>query len=260
MVSGLKSAKLKLARAAKQLRAIKKCINSYSASKPHKIVTKAKGNKKLNVPKGPPQHISILAGEMVYQMRSALDHLAFALVKKNPNIARIEPNWSERCQFPLKTKLPKGSTPPLSKKDFSNDVPGISDEAFVFIESIQPYYRKGAPNSFLGYLAHLSNIDKHRHLNLIRPRIRASQRVEFRSGRKTGSFQALDRGAIISPSYGKDESDRPVKVHRRYRTFAAFNEGKYLGHAATFPVDVLLEAILYNIDTYVVPAFEKFVK
>jgi hypothetical protein len=102
MISGVKSAKLKLARAAKHLCAIKKCIAAYSASRPHKIVKKANGKKKLNIPNPPPREICILVGEMVYQMRSALDHLAFDLVKQNPNVATIDPRWFENCEFPLR--------------------------------------------------------------------------------------------------------------------------------------------------------------
>ena len=85
MISGIKSAELKLIRAGKHLRAIKRCIAAYAATKPHKIVPKSKRNKKLNIPKSPPREICILVGEIVYQMRSALDHLAFELVKRNPS-------------------------------------------------------------------------------------------------------------------------------------------------------------------------------
>jgi hypothetical protein len=70
MISGVKSAELKLVRAAKHLRTIKDCITAYSASKPHKIVLKAERKRKVNIPKPPPREICILIGEMVYQMRS----------------------------------------------------------------------------------------------------------------------------------------------------------------------------------------------
>src|SRR6202521_6302853 len=83
MVNGVKSAKLKLKRAAKHLHTIKAYCKIYSASRPHKILPKSGGKKKLNIPKAPPQNITLLAGEMIYQMRSALDHLAFELVQRN---------------------------------------------------------------------------------------------------------------------------------------------------------------------------------
>lgn len=181
MARGLRSAKVKLIRAAKHLQAIKKCIATYARTKPHKIVKKTKGKKKLNVPKSPSLEISLLAGEMVYQMRSALDHLVFDLIKRNPNVATIDSDWEENCQFPMRVRLPKNSTPPLNKKAFERDLPGIADAPFAFIESVQPYYGVGATNNALRFLRYLSNIDKHRHLNLLRPRIRQHQSVRYPS-------------------------------------------------------------------------------
>jgi len=116
MARGLRSAKVKLIRAAKHLQAIKKCIATYARTKPHKIVKKTKGKKKLNVPKSPSLEISLLAGEMVYQMRSALDHLVFDLIKRNPNVATIDSDWEENCQFPMRVRCPRTPRPRLTKK------------------------------------------------------------------------------------------------------------------------------------------------
>src|SRR5260370_8107063 len=113
VVTGIKSAELKLIRAAKHLRAIKRCIAIYAASKPHKIILKSKRKKKLNIPKSPPREICILVGEMVYQMRSALDHLAFELVKRNPSGKSLPHGWDTRSQFPLSVNIPTKGKPPV---------------------------------------------------------------------------------------------------------------------------------------------------
>jgi hypothetical protein len=260
MTSGIKSAKLKLGRAAKHLRAIKQSIAIYSARRPHKFTKAAKGTKRLNILKPPPHEISILAGEMVYQMRSALDHLAFDIVKLNTTAASsADRNWQEHCQFPLKTRVP-GGTLPAAKNKFAKDLPGISDRAFAVIEGMQPYYGKGELNNALGFLAYLSNIDKHRHLNLIRTRVRRKETVKYRSGLNSKSSQALDRGAIIFEPRGWDESDRPLQVNRSYRAFVAFKKGGYLGEAALLSVDHLLSLILDNINTAAVPALRELLK
>jgi hypothetical protein len=100
MISGLESAKSKLTRAGKHLRAIERCISLYAASHPHKLTkTKGKKSKKLTIPKVPPRGIAILAGEMVYQMRSALDHLVFELV--GLNASKLPADWFKHCEFPL---------------------------------------------------------------------------------------------------------------------------------------------------------------
>lgn len=269
MASGLKSAKIKLIRAAKQLRTIKRSIAAYASSKPHKIVKKSKGKKKLNVPKPPPVEISLLAGEMIYQMRSALDHLVFDVIKRNPNISATDPDWEERCEFPLWTKpLKVGQKTPLPKAKFSRPLPGIADVPFAFIESVQPYYGAGAVNNALGFLAHLSNIDKHRRLNLTRARVRQYESVRYPGGISARGYSTLDRGAEIYPvpsmrplrSLADAQAEKPVYVQRRYRTLVAFNERRYLGEANTLSVDQLLQLILNEIQAHIVPAFEKFIK
>jgi hypothetical protein len=261
MVAGLNSAKLKLARAARHLRAIKQCIAVYSASQPHKIVAKARGKKKLNIPKPPPRAICILAGEMVYQMRSALDHLAYNLVKINAQGIILPAGWAENCDFPLKLRLPKNvSGTPLAYKYFSDRLPGISKPAFAFIESVQPYYRVGAVNNCLRFLAGLSNVDKHRHFNVFGTRVRKSESIRFASGLRSKSTMALDRGTNLYPIFGWNESDRAVDVHRRFRAFVNFEEEEILGEAVTLPAEYLLKLILDHINLKIVPAFEKFIK
>lgn len=59
---GIPAAEIKLARAAKHIRAIRRSIAAYAASKPHKIVKKTNRKKQLNVPNSPPVEIAVMAG------------------------------------------------------------------------------------------------------------------------------------------------------------------------------------------------------
>jgi hypothetical protein len=256
---GIRSAKLKLVRAAKHLRAIKRCIALYSANKPHKIIRKSQGKKKVNIPKRPPQELRILIGEMVYQLRSALDHLVFELIKRNPDVATVDPDWEEHCQFPIRWRVPKNCTPPLAKGRFSGDLPGISDKAFAVIEGFQPYYASSATHTYLRLLAHLSNIDKHRHFNFVRPRVKRTEVIRFANGIVASGLQMLDRGAVIEAEEFP-ERDRPVYVKRRYSTSVAFDERRCLGDATALKIDFLLEEILKQIQTVVIPVFEVLLK
>jgi hypothetical protein len=258
MLAGVESAKTKLARAAKHLKTIRRCIAAYSASRPYKLTkTKGKKTKELTITREPPREVSILAGEMVYQMRSALDHLVFDLVKRNPNVTHLDPKWFEHCDFPLRASLKPGQQPPLPRRQFSS-LPGISKQAFAFIEGVQPYYRKALVNSALAFLVELSNIDKHRHLNVVYTRVRWSQSIRFASGLRSRGHLALDRGAKLSAETGWNESDRPVYVRRSFRAFVAFKE-KALGGAATLPADYLLDLILNQLQTVIIPEFEKLI-
>jgi hypothetical protein len=262
---GLVSAKLKFARAAKHLKSIQRCIAKYSASRPYTIAkTKSKKTVKVVVLRQPPPQIAILAGEMLYQIRSALDHLAFDLVKSNWGNAPLPIRWDKRCEFPLFVEVPtKGEPPvpydtPLPKSVLAKNLPGISQQAFAFIEAVQPHYGTGAINNALRYLAQLSNIDKHRYLNVVVARVLKKDTVRFASGLRTTGFEAFNHGTEL-PAFttGWTESDRAVYVNRRFHMRVCFGESEVLGEATALAVDRLLQLILEQIQTVIIPAFEE---
>jgi len=265
MINGVKSAELKLKRAKTHLRTIERCSDLYSAGRPHKIVPKSDGKKKLNIPKPPPQAISLLAGEMIYQMRSALDHLAFELVQWNATGIELPKDWRKRCDFPLYTTIPidpDSHAPyslPVPYKAFRRVLPGISAEAHKFVESIQPYHGKTLVQLYLGYLAHLSNIDKHRHLNLIRTRIRTHEdiRVAGRTVRKR--WKLWNRGETIDLPTDIGGANQPLTVRRTYHSFIAFDERNSLENATDMPLQVLLKLTLYHVEIFVVPPMKNLI-
>jgi hypothetical protein len=265
-VDRVKAAKLKLARAAKHLKAIQRCISKYSSGGSYEILpgkTKGKKTTQVKVRKVPPPEISILSGEMIYQMRSALDHLAFGLVERNVNSVALPPRWDERCQFPLLDKIPKDNTGtayklPVPHSVFSKDLPGVRAKVLTFIESLQPYYRAGTVNNVLGFLAKLSNIDKHRYLNIIGVRISRRQKITYASGLSLEGFDTFDHGARFQTE-PRSKPDRPVFVYRHYGVPVHFDELKLSGTPLTFPVDYVLKLMLKQIETVIVPQFDKFI-
>lgn len=93
----------------------------------------------------------------------------------------------------------------------------------------------------------------------MRTRVRKREVVRFASGMRGSGHMALDRGAEIEPPWS-GHHDRAVHVNRSYRVFVTFKEADCLGDAITLPMDDLLQSILQQIQTVIVPAFEKFVK
>src|ERR1039458_10837106 len=89
MTSGVESARLKVQRAAVHIETIQQYVFAYTAEQPDLITKEPDGTKKLRFTSQPPPGIAVLVGEVVYQLRSALDHLAFDLVKRNPNGAQL---------------------------------------------------------------------------------------------------------------------------------------------------------------------------
>ena len=263
MIDGIQSARLKLLRASEDIKTIKSIVGTYAASEPWRIVVEPNGKERITVTHNPPADISILGGEVLYQVRSALDHLAFSLIKANPNGITLHPGWEANCAFPLKHLLPKSiQNPPVpyGHKSFSTCLPGIANAPFTFIERQQPYYKSGINNTALRILSVLSNIDKHRHLNLTVTRIRKKEEILFDSGAEHGSWHILNNEAELESVIGTDyPMGRAVKMERSFTPFVTFDESA-LGDAGTMPVEVALILCAYTVDTVILPTLETFIQ
>jgi hypothetical protein len=98
----------------------------------------------------PPVQWSPLIGECLYNLRSSLDHIAWALAG----------GQGDKTAFPVFT----------DRSNYARITPGqhlryVRKDAHAFIESLQPYHHlQGAKNSMLYLLDRLTNDDKHREL------------------------------------------------------------------------------------------------
>lgn len=105
----------------------------------------------------PPVMLSVIVGDCLYNLRSALDHLVWQLVESNPpnrGIARNQyPICRDRLSFDREIKGHRLDGVPASAKDV--------------IEHLQPYNEGHDYSSHpLWLLDQLINIDKHRFLTL----------------------------------------------------------------------------------------------
>jgi hypothetical protein len=98
----------------------------------------------------------LLAGEVLYQLRSALDHLVHQLVIRSGNASKLE--TSRRHQFPI------FKDPDRYAARAAGMIDGVSKSIASLIEGEQPYKRRpDAPeNDPLWILQDLNNTDKHR--------------------------------------------------------------------------------------------------
>jgi hypothetical protein len=258
MDAAIRDAKVKLARVVKHIEEIQSCVDAYSARYPHEILSSPQGKTRFTVAAPEALDIAAIAGEAVYQMRSALDHLAFGLVQRNASGGKLRARWEDECQFPIWLTIKSGKKPPLPYNEFNSMVPSISIPAFTFLESIQPYYGIGATNNSLGILRKLSNIDKHRHLATTRHRGQLHQSRLHRSGIRGSMTMAVDHGTEIDMGGEAFPNDPPVEVLSVLSHFVTFNEPA-VGNACSPPVQCILETILDEINGVIVPAFEKFI-
>jgi hypothetical protein len=266
MISGLDSARVKIGRAAEHVGAIRRIINSLaSTANSYEIVKDADGKEKIRFLIQPPPQIAVLAGEVVYQLRSALDHLAFDLVKRNQAGITLPANWDTRCDFPMWLRIPDEqikcgyTNPPLPYNCFTKSLPGISKTAFTFIEGVQPYRNGAGPHNALRLIANLSNIDRHRYLNVTLPKAAQFHYLTLTEGRGYSYGRGgLKDGAEIEQSPPK--ADDIVEVQRRFSTYVTFDEPAVGSGTDTLEVEHVLEVCLEQVKNVVIPAFIHLLK
>jgi hypothetical protein len=154
MAHPLDGPRLKIKRAGEHLKTVDKLVAKYSASKPYRLVVDEDCEQscwivRLDSLVGPPIIIGIRLGEFVYQLRSALDHVAYELARLTTRVP------DSQLQFPIYKEPPIPST----------RVEGIPSEALIEIESLQPYHRThGFQDDPLWVLNKLRRVDMHRVL------------------------------------------------------------------------------------------------
>jgi len=106
------------------------------------------------VQRAPPLGISIAVGDSIYNLRSALDHLAWQLVLVNGG----QPD-ERRTAFPLY------DSPDRWQDWWKSKTKGMSAPAIALIKSYQPCFQTHPYRAkWASWLENLCNLDKHRHL------------------------------------------------------------------------------------------------
>lgn len=119
---------------------------------------------RANLTPPPPLRIAVLCGDFVHSLRSALDHLARALVLENGGTPNDDPMSGRTTTFPVfEDRLTsKGTIRSLQPAG------GISAAADHLVDSVQPYQLVDDPTLHpLWVLNYLWNVDKHRTLNIV---------------------------------------------------------------------------------------------
>jgi hypothetical protein len=95
----------------------------------------------------PPVPLRLLAGEIAYQLRSALDHIIYILAKD----AR-----ENKREFPIFEELDK------YESDAPSKIKGVSPRAETIIKDAQPFHASSPHEHPLWMLHKINNTDKHR--------------------------------------------------------------------------------------------------
>lgn len=164
MGNPLEGVELKLARASEHFKVLGDEIDRFldppDAEKPYGSVLKKEdktGKRFLcaSVHRGPPRHLSLLIGDLLHNVRSALDQLAWKLGgDPPPNKSSSEfPIFCDRATF---HKNPRG-------RSGVEKIVGVKKAAQAIIEEVQPFNGGGDPELHPLWMLHkLSTEDKHR--------------------------------------------------------------------------------------------------
>ncbi|HUG64903.1 MAG TPA: hypothetical protein VMK83_06760 [Gaiellaceae bacterium] len=114
---------------------------------------------------------SVLAGDCLFNLRAALDHIVYALHERRYR-GKIPTALIEKTQFPILTRPRRDKRHNPIPTHCWHDIGTLSIKQRRAIEFLQPYKRRNDKFSemreLLGELWILNNIDKHRHLHVAR--------------------------------------------------------------------------------------------
>ncbi len=164
---------LKMRRGQEHFDALQASIGDFVGRDPYEIVRgfDAEANQhvvRVKVREWPSLEWSPMIGDVVHNMRSALDHLAWQLVIKNGRAP------SGGNLFPIFTKDPFDPAAHATEGEFrtarrrwKERVRGMDPEDVEILRGLQPYQGADDPELYpLAALNRLSNWDKHRELHL----------------------------------------------------------------------------------------------
>lgn len=151
------------------LKSANECLkqSSYHSDDGLKVILRA------TCPLEPDLKIAVIAGEIVHQLRSSLDHLLCALIKQNGNTR------SKQSQFPICT----------TRENYDNEVrrgriKGVSLTAEKLIEQFQPYNNKDPNTTTICVTSNLNNWDKHNALVISAAAAQVGENIEIDGGTK----------------------------------------------------------------------------
>lgn len=144
----------KIERAKEHFDEIKQLVLAFGESKPYRVVGQEHSETGeywhvLRVRRYPPRRIAAVTGDMLHNLRSALDFLAWQLVEANG----VEP--TDKTSFPISNSPEEFETSGLRK------VEGASKGAVELVKAAKPYQ---GGNDALWRLHKLDIVDKHRLL------------------------------------------------------------------------------------------------
>jgi hypothetical protein len=113
----------------------------------------------IQIRRTPPMDIPLLCGDVLHNARAALDHAVYGLAVEHLPI--LSARERGRLQFPI-----VGDLSEFREQKRRGRLFGVPARQRTEIQRLQPYYSTW-PNVWLGLLAELDNVDKHRAVHIV---------------------------------------------------------------------------------------------
>lgn len=181
-----------------------------------------------------PLRLSVLVGEIIHQLRSTLDHLAWQLSSDSYRISH-----PTRIEFPIYIHRPDPTREKDEVKRYNRKVEGFSLSVKTEIERLQPYNSTEPRADLLAILHKMDVTEKHQELLLV---VSAFEHV-VHSPMLVGDEIMFYAYADVPMSVGVEFSPN-VKVRGEYSAQIAFAEFGILQHQPVMPsLTQLLDAV-----------------
>jgi hypothetical protein len=263
---GQRSWDLKVQRAERLLDEVKAAMAEYAGRNPYRAVRvrQPKGQRnawlyRLEMTEEPDPMIPVIIGECLYDLRSALDHLAVATAprKRKANAA-----------FPVETTDPwkkdaagKFVYPDERRQSFVSKVKDMPAEAVEMIMKAQPYQREGSELETLSLISRLENADKHRTLIAIGHGVMNARSVVTVGGEaiKQETVGFRENGAEIAKFGFRDRTPNESEVTVEVSGTAAIAI-KVAGTDGYFAMPESLEILVRWMRESTIPEFAPFTR
>lgn len=210
----------KIARAKKHLVDLDKAVEDFAATEPYTVRTRIEGKKQRKIRRvvftADPANtdIPIIAADVIYNLRSSLDHLMSALVAKRDRNSAMFPIFFQGVWEAIVPGENQQRT--KERMRWASDVKSLSDEAVTVLKRMQPADTdpQDPEAPVLTLLSRLSNRDRHEKLPVVMGGM-GDLRVEFIDSngvRQTGSADPDPRHVLIDETEITDIPDDAVDV------------------------------------------------
>lgn len=174
-------------------------LRSFFRTKPYKFSGKPNPKARevvytMDAVKSVPSEIPLIAGEVIQNLRSALDHIAYRLAGTKANRDTAFPIAKSKLEYERKNGVRSCRTK------------GMSSRAIAAIDAVQPY---GGGNDVLWHLHALNNIDKHRLILTVGSAVRS---VDVGSMFQQKSPELAVFGDKLSLFFGVKDNCYPLAV------------------------------------------------